>query len=254
MSATMESVLVGYEDSRIAKFFDEATGENLVPDHPEWNYKGIHAASYLTAKDQRIPYSTISSNFKTVTERRFLTASDVLFTLAEAALRGWDVGGTAQQYYEDGVKASFSEWGAGGVDAYLQDDTKLPIDYIDPKDDRNNFANRMTVTVKWDEAADNEVKLDKILTQKWISSVHNTIEIWVDHRRTGYPKLPYNRKNDSNADWGVIPADDFLRRMPFVNGERANNPDGVADATTKLGGPDEIGTRLWWDTGGPNFP
>ena len=51
----------------------------------------------------------------------------------------------------------------------------------------------------------------------------------------------------------MIPDDDFLRRMPFVNGERNNNPDGVADATEKLGGPDEIGTRLWWDTGGPNF-
>jgi hypothetical protein len=113
--------------------------------------------------------------------------------------------------------------------------------------------NRFDVTVKWDEAADNEVKLDKIMTQKWITSVHNTIEIWVDHRRTGYPKLPYNYKNDSNSDWGIIPADDFLRRMPFVNGERNNNPNGVADATTKLGGPDEIGTRLWWDTGGPNF-
>ncbi len=111
----------------------------------------------------------------------------------------------------------------------------------------------MTVTVKWDEGADREVKLDKILTQKWISSFHNTIEIWVDHRRTGYPKLPYNAKNDSNSDWGVIAADDFLKRLTFTNGERANNPVGVADATEKLNGPDLISTRLWWDTGGPNF-
>ena len=111
----------------------------------------------------------------------------------------------------------------------------------------------MTVTVKWDEAADNEVKLDKILTQKWISSVHNTIEIWVDHRRTGYPKLPYVSKNDSDATWGVIPPNEFIKRMPFVNAERNNNPAGVADATAKLGGPDEIGTPLWWDVDGPNF-
>ena len=111
----------------------------------------------------------------------------------------------------------------------------------------------MTVTVKWDEAADNEIKLDKIMTQKWISSVHNTIEIWVDHRRTGYPKLPYVSKNDSDPTWGVVAANDFLRRMPFVNGERNNNPAGVADATQKLEGPDEISTPLWWDIGGPNF-
>ena len=83
----------------------------------------------------------------------------------------------------------------------------------------------------------------------------NSIEIWVDHRRTGYPKLPYNYQNDSNSDWGVVAADDFLRRLNFVNGERANNGPGVAGATAALGGPDEIGTRLWWDlaTGG-NFP
>ncbi len=257
MSATMESVLVGYEDPRIEKFFDPATDDSLYPDHPDWPYKGIRNGAELVAKDDRLSYSTISSTFNGgITERRMLTASDMLFTLAEAALRGWDTPMTAQEYYEAGVKASFAEWGAGGVDEYLMDDTKLPIDYDDPKASGavNDFVSRWTVTVKWDEAADKEVKLDKIMTQKWISSVHNTIEIWVDHRRTGYPKLPYNYKNDSNSDWGVIPDDDFLRRLTFVTSERSNNPAGVADATEKLGGPDEIGTHLWWDTGGPNFP
>ncbi|MCG8310171.1 MAG: SusD/RagB family nutrient-binding outer membrane lipoprotein [Cytophagales bacterium] len=256
MSATMESVLVGYEDPRIENFFDPATDDTLYPDHPDWPYKGIRNGAFLVAKDDRLTYSTIDESFISVTERRMLTASDILFTLAEAALRGWNTPMTAQEYYEAGVRASFEEWGAGGVDAYLADDAKLPIDYDDPKEtgDVNDFVSRMDVTVKWDEGASNEVKLDKIMTQKWISSVHNTIEIWVDHRRTGYPKLPFNYQNDSNSDWGVIPDDDFLRRMPFVDGERNNNPAGVADATEKLGGPDEIGTRLWWDTGGPNFP
>jgi len=257
MSATMESVLIGYEDPRIEKFFDPATDDTLYPDHPDYPYKGIRNGALLVAKDDRLTYSTINSYFNSgITERPMLTASDIHFTLAEAALRNWAGAGSAQEHYEAGVRASFGYWGAGGADDYLQDDTKLPIDYDDPKasGDENDFVSRWTVTVKWDDAADNEVKLDKIMTQKWIAQVHNTVEIWVDHRRTGYPKLPYNYKNDSNSDWGIIPADDFLRRMPFVNGERNNNPDGVADATTKLGGPDEIGTRLWWDTGEPNFP
>jgi hypothetical protein len=42
--------------------------------------------------------------------------------------------------------------------------------------------------------------------------------------------------------------------MPFVQAERNGNPTGVADATVKLKGKDEIGTRLWWDTAGSNFP
>lgn len=260
MSAAMESVLGGYNDPRVEKFFDPATDAGLYPDHPNFPYKGIQSGAHIVAKDDRLTYSTIDAQFdpsgnNAGNKRRMLMPSDVLFTLAEASLRGWAGSGTAQENYEAGIRASFTEWGAGGVDDYLANDTDLPMDYVDPKEasGKNDFTNRMTVTVKWDEAADNEVKLDKIMTQKWISSVHNTIEIWVDHRRTGYPKLPYVSKNDSDATWGVIPANEFIKRMPFVNGERNNNPAGVADATSKLGGADLISTRLWWDTGGPNF-
>jgi hypothetical protein len=257
MSATMESVLGGYQDPRVSKYFDPATDASLyATDHPDFPYKGIRNGAELVAKDDRLAYSTIASAFQTWPARRCFTSSETHFLLAEAALRGWATPMSAKEHYEMGVRESFAEWGAGGVDAYLQnDETMLPLDYDDPKASGpvNDFVSRIKVPVKWNDAGDNEYQLEQIMTQKWIAAVHNTIEIWVDHRRTGYPKLPYNYKNDSNADWGVIPADDFLRRMPFVNGERNNNPQGVADATQKLGGPDEIGTRLWWDTGGPNF-
>jgi len=255
MSATMESVLGGYKDPRVSKYFDPATDNTLYPDHPDFPYKGIRNGAELVAKDDRLAYSTIASAFQSWPARRVFTSSETHFLMAEAALRGWAGSGTAQEQYEMGVRESFAEWGAGGVDAYLADATSLPLDYDDPKAEGavNDFVSRIKVPVKWDEAEDNEVKLEKIMTQKWLAAVQNSIEIWVDHRRTGYPKLPYNYQNDSNADWGVVAADDFLRRMPFVNGERNNNPEGVADATSKLGGPDEIGTRLWWDTGGPNF-
>lgn len=261
MSAAMESVLGGYGDPRVEKLFDPATDEEVYSDHPDFPYKGIQSGAHIVAKDDRLTYSTIDAQFDPAgnnagNRRRMLMPSDVLFTLAEASLRGWTGAGDAKANYENGVRASFAEWGAGGVDDYLANDTDLPWDYKDPKEKsgKNDFTNRMTVTVKWDDAADNEVKLDKIMTQKWISSVHNTIEIWVDHRRTGYPKIPFVSKNDSDATWGIIPDGEFLKRMVFVNAERNNNPEGVADATTKLGGPDLISTRLWWDTGGPNFP
>jgi len=253
MGAAMESFMVGLKDNRISSFFEPATDDSLYPDHPDWPYKGVHSGAYLDAKDQRLTYSTVNESFKSVSSRRSFTYAEVCFLKAEAALRGWDGAGDAKTNYEDGIRASFANWGAGGVDAYLADATSTPIDYVDPKDDRNNWASRSMVTVAWNEADDNEMKLEKIITQKWINDFQNANEPWCDHRRTGYPKLPYNTKNDSSEDWGIIAADDFLRRVPFINSERDNNPDGVADATTKLGGPDEIGTRLWWDTGGPNF-
>jgi hypothetical protein len=256
MDAAMESFLVGLKDGRISKFFAPATDATLYPDHPDYPYKGIRSGALLGSKDDRLSFSTINESFKTVTNRRFFTAAEVDFCLAEASLRGWSGAGDAKTNYEAGVRASFADWGASGVDAYLADATSKPIDYNDPKatGDVNDFVSRSSVTVAWDESATNEEKLEKIITQKWIDSFTNCLEAWVDHRRTGYPKLPYNYKNDSNADWGIIAPNDFLRRMPFVQSERTGNPAGIADATQKLSNKkDEIGTRLWFDTGGPNF-
>ena len=75
------------------------------------------------------------------------------------------------------------------------------------------------------------------------------MESWVDHRRTGYPKLPNIFDNRSNAEDGILADDEFLRRVIYTNGQRQNNAAKVAEAVGFLGGPDEIGTRLWWDTG-----
>lgn len=255
MSATMESVLIGYKDGRLAKYFEPVEEASLVTDHPDYPYKGIRNGAELVAKADRTDYSTISVDFKTVESRRLFAACETNFMLAEAALRGWDVDESAQYYYEEGVKLSFAEWGASGVDDYLLDNISTPLDYDDPRaeGDVNDFVSRIEITVAWDDAANDEEKFERIMTQKWISGYMNTVETWVDHRRTGYPKLPYNYQNDSGEEWGVIAADDFLKRMPFVTSERDNNSVAVEDATTKLGGPDEIGTRLWWDVEGSNF-
>jgi hypothetical protein len=258
MSATMESILIGYKDNRIASYFEPVSDMSLVTDHPDWPYKGIRNGAEIVAKDDRLSFSNINEDFNDpakVTDRKVMSADEVYFLKAEAALRGWAGAGDAQANYEAGVRASFELWGAGGVDAYLADNTSLPIDYNDPKATGavNDFVNQITTTVAWDEGASNEIKLEKIITQKWIAAYTNEMESWMDHRRTGYPKLPPVYQNSSNADWGVIPPGEILRRMPFVQAEREGNAAGVADATAKLGGPDEIGTRLWWDTGGPNF-
>jgi hypothetical protein len=255
MSAGMESILVGLKDSRIEKFFQPATDASVYADHADVPYKGIRNGASLVAKDDHSNFSMINESFKTITKRNYLAASEVYFDLAEAGLRGWTGAGDAKSNYENGVKLSFADWGAGGVDSYLADDTSKPIDYNDPKatGSVNDFVSRSTVTVKWNEADSNELKLEKIITQKWIAGFYNPNEPWADFRRTGYPKLPNVYKNDSNADWGVIPAGEWIKRMPFVNAERTGNVAGIADATTKLGGPDNIATRLWWDTGKANF-
>ncbi len=256
MSAAMESFLVGLKDPRIDQYFQPATTDaSVYSDHAEYPYKGIRAGASLTAKGDHTDYSMINDRFATIESRPYMSAAEVNFDLAEAALRGWDGAGDAGANYDAGVRASFAEWGAGGVDEYLADNTSTPIDYNDAVYDSkgdgtiNDFTSRSTVTVAWDYDATNEVKLEKIITQKWIAGFTNPNEPWADFRRTGYPKLPHVYQNSSSSDWGVIPADEWIKRMPFVESERTNNATGVAAAVATMNeGGDKISTRLWWDT------
>lgn len=253
MGAVMESFLIGLNDGRISKYFAPMPSSSaaLYADHPTMPYKGVRNGAYIKAKAERVPFSKVAESFQTVQTRRNFTAAEVAFLKAEAGLRGWVGAGDPKANYEDGIKLSFADWGASGVDAYLVDKTSKPINYVDPIDARNNFTSSSTVTVAWNETDSNEMKLEKIITQKYLNTFTNTLEAWVDFRRTGYPKIPTVAKNDSNADWGVIPANEWIKRMPFINGERTGNTAAVTDAVTKMGAgaKDDIATRLWWDTG-----
>ncbi|MEP7236543.1 MAG: SusD/RagB family nutrient-binding outer membrane lipoprotein [Ferruginibacter sp.] len=255
MGGVIESFMAGFKDGRAGKMFEPATS---APDpiHPTFKFKGIRNGAYCgTTKPAMLQYSKVSNDFNTVGNRRAFTASEVYFLKAEAALRGWAGAGDAKTDYETGVRLSFADWGAAGVDDYLADSTSKPLSYVDPADARNNFTQPSTITIAWKNADTKELKLEKILTQKYLNTYTNTLEAWVDFRRTGYPKIPHVAKNDSGPDWGIIPKEEWIKRMPFVNGERTGNTAAVADAVTKMGAgaKDDIATRLWWDTGGPNF-
>jgi hypothetical protein len=253
MGAVMESFLGGMKDPRIAKFFQPPLDASLYADHPDLPYKGIRNGSFNVTKPDHVNFSMVSEEFKGVQTKREITAAEMSFLKAEAALRGWAGAGDAKTNYEAGVRLSFENWGAGSADAYLADATSKPIDYIDPVDARNNFTASSTITVAWNESDNNELKLEKIITQKWINAFTNSLESWCDFRRTGYPKIPVVGRNASSPDWGVIPDNEWIKRMPYITAERTGNPNGVADAVTKLGGPDLISTRLWFDKIGPNF-
>lgn len=254
MGGVIESFMVGLKDGRIAKYF-APSDLSLAPEHPDMPYKGIRNGAYIKAKADHVPFSKVSNDFNGITTRRDFTAAEVLFLKAEAGLRGWAGAGDPKTNYENGIKASFADWGAGGVDAYIADAASKPINYVDPVDVRNNFTTPSTITVAWNNADPIETKLEKIITQKYLASFTQTLEAWVDFRRTGYPKIPHVAKNDSSPDWGVISADQWIKRMPFVNSERTSNKAAVDDAVTKMGSgaKDDIATRLWWDTGGANF-
>lgn len=250
MNASMESILTGFGDTRIESLFNES------PEYPG-EYKGVRGglplqAGYSDELAQKAAYVNFSNMNDAVKTPRvqLMTAAEVYFLKAEAALRGWVGAGDAQANYEMGISTSFDQYGASGSAAYIADTTSTPADYVDPVNAANSINAMSTITIAWDAADTNEMKLEKIITQKWIAMFPEGQEAWSEYRRTGYPKIfPVV----SNQSGGTIDTNIQIRRIPFVDSELSTNAAGVADAVTKLGGSDNGGTRLWWDTGGSNF-
>ena len=74
-------------------------------------------------------------------------------------------------------------------------------------------------------------------------------EAWSEFRRTGYPKLFPVANNFSATVSGGIEQGEFVKRLRFPRNERNTNAAEVKKAQSLLNGPDNEGTRLWWDTG-----
>lgn len=242
MSADMESIMGGYNDPRLAAYFDTSTqfpGE----------YKGVRTGIEIAAKSDHQDFSGIGAVVRTK-EIVLMTTAEIYFLRAEGALRGWNMGSDAKTLYEAGITASFDQRGVSGAAGYIADNTKTAKAYVDPKFPVNNSAPVNNVTIAWDGAATNEVKLQKIITQKWIANFPEGQEAWSDYRRTGYPKLFPVLKNYSG---GTITTEFGARRLNYPVSERAGNSGGVASGVSKLGGPDTGGSRLWWDTTTGNF-
>ncbi len=246
MNASMESILSGYSDGRIMSYFDESV------DHPGQR-KGIRNglplqapfADELAQKAAYIGFSALNDGVKTP-KVQLMTTSEVYFLKAEAALRGWSGAGTAQANYEMGITTSFEQHGVAGAAAYIADNTSVPANYVDPVNADNNATALSTITVAWNAGATNEEKLERIITQKWIAMFPEGQEAWSEFRRTGYPKIfPVV----SNQSGGIVDTAIQIRRIPFVDSEKSTNASGVSTATGFLNGPDNAGTRLWWDTG-----
>ena len=242
MSADMESIMGGYQDPRQTKYFKESV------DFPG-QYRGIRTGINIVAKSDRIGMSRIGSVVETG-KKVLMNTSEVYFLRAEGALRGWNMGGTAQNLYEEGIKASFDQYDLGGSPTYLIDNVKLPKNFIDVVDNVNSATAVNTITIAWDAAATNEIKLQKIITQKWIALFPDGQEAWSEYRRTGYPKLFPVIKNTSG---GIIDSNLGPRRINFPQSEKDGNPGGYQTGLIKLNGPDNGATRLWWDKIGSNF-
>ena len=85
----------------------------------------------------------------------------------------------------------------------------------------------------------------KIITQKYIALYPVGQEAWTEFRRTGYPKVFPVCVNESNG--GCVDTDIQIRRLAFPQDEYNTNREMLDGGISLLNGPDNPGTRLWWD-------
>lgn len=193
--------LKAYNDPRLTKFFTATTAGTYVG--------GIPGATNA--------YDSYSHVSPTITAPTFpgllLDYAETQFNLAEAAERGFTVGGAAATFYNAAVTASINYWGgtAAEATAYLAQPT----------------VNYLTAAGTYKQ---------KIGIQKWFAFNNRGWDAWIDNRRLDFPAL-------------VAPAtalSAFPVRFTYPTAEQNVNGASYSAASSAIGG-DLVTTKLFFD-------
>jgi len=138
-----------------------------------------------------------------------LSYAEVCFHLADAAHRGYNVGGDAATHYANGVSASMIQWGSdqATADAFL----------LEPD-------------VAWNNTMANQ----RIGTQKWVAMYDQGLEAWCTWKMYDYPAM------DTAAQAGTITP----TRYNYSVDEYSVNSTNVEAAN---GGSDLTTDKVFWD-------
>ena len=205
-----------------------------------WSVRGIWGGPYLTdpadqvgmpngydsetmkeylgkeSVDRELDFSRINPALLDVDDPWIMmTAAEVQFLLAEAAVKGWHTG-DATEHYNKGVRLSMQQW------TPFDDSFVVTDEEVDAYLAANPFDGS---------------SLEMIGEQHWAANFMQWYEAYSNWRRTGYPVLtPVNYIG--NVSGGQI-----FRRIEYNQGEVANNPNFLEGSTQ----PDDVMTRMWWD-------
>jgi hypothetical protein len=152
-----------------------------------------------------------------------LTYAQTALLLADAAARGFSVGGTAADYYAKGVSAGIQSMAKFGASATISAGTADAYAAAHPLDAVN--------------------ALKQINEQYWATTglFMNFVEAWNNWKRSGYPELT-SVNYIGNFSNGTIP-----RRQLYPTGEATLNSASYRTAITNLSGGDNWTSRVWWD-------
>lgn len=231
----------GYSDPRREKYFTQS-------EWPGQTYVGIRRGIVIP------PLASVGRKYSGVnisisSPVTWMNAAEVAFLKAEAkGVFGFNMGsGEAKDFYDEGIRLSFEEWGVSGADTYLANTTGKPQLYADPANSNSYSQELSDITIAWDAGASLAQMQERIITQKWIANWQLGNEAWADYRRTGYPRL-MPATEDGNKSLGVVDSELGARRMPYPADEYTTNNVNVNNAVSSLlKGADNMATRMWWD-------
>ncbi|AZA73642.1 SusD/RagB family nutrient-binding outer membrane lipoprotein [Chryseobacterium indoltheticum] len=198
--------LVDNNDPRLSMFFTQA--KSLPPANANIGYKGVPSGYALGSTFDYQPSNLNQNLAKAPLKILVMPYAELQFILSELAFKGI-IPGSAQTFYESGVKATLEQWGA-----------TMPANY---------FANP--------KVAYNGT-LERIMLQKYVGLFFVDHQQWYEQRRTGFPVLPNNGGLMNNAK--------MPQRMPYPTVTKVQNYDNYVTASQNMGG-DNINTKMWWN-------
>jgi hypothetical protein len=258
MTNTMYNMLVGYEkdfptaaelgvpalndvptkiDPRALHYFG-LTNQNFdCTDVTKYygNWTGLHHG--VSRDDAANPDFFVSNHSRVGIEMHgditrpfiIMPAHEIWFLRAEGALKGWNMGTTAQAAYEEGITLSMNQWKENAeLGTYLG----------------STNANLNGTTVKWDDnTGTNNSQLDKIITQKYIAGFpDNGWEAWADQRRLKHTLIEPTQNPDDGT--GLIKGD-HVQRIKYPSNQPSVNAKHYAEAIARQG-EDLVSTKIWW--------
>jgi len=201
---TIVDIMVTLTDPRLPLYFTyfEGTTDYIGGEYGYSN--NFSQCSHIADAIQEPTYPSILMDY-----------TELAFLLAEAAERGYSVGGTAVSYYNAGIESSILSWGGSqaDVDAYL---AQANVAYA-------------TAAGDWKQ---------KIGTQAWLGLYTRGLEGYTSWRRLDFPIL--------NLPQAITAYNEIPTRFTFPINEQTLNAENYAIAASAVGG-DELTTKLYWD-------
>ena len=204
VNSVLVDLLNSYSDPRLPVYAQKAS-DGTYRGKPS-GYRDLPSAAYGYANISAIGTKYLQPS----APGYFMSYAELCFLLAEARQKGLISTGTASQYYEEGITASFAENGvSSSLAAYLAQPNVIL-------------------------SAGTELK--QINEQKWLALFGQGVEAWIEWKRTKIPALT----PAVDAAISEIPS-----RYQYPTTEQSLNKANY-DAAISRQGADLLQTKLWW--------